>query len=50
MLKTTFSNDAKYTPVGFLDSENSNGDISPRDWRKDAESENTAFRKIVIVD
>ena len=40
---------AKYIPIGFADSEDSNGDIVPGDWRKDVQSGNSALQGITSL-
>ena len=39
----------KYIPTGFADSEDSDGNIVPGDWQKDVQSENCALEEIVSL-
>ena len=39
---------AKYIPKGFADSEDSDGNIVPGGWRKDVQSGNSALEEIMV--
>ena len=39
----------KYIPTGFSDSEDSDGNIVPGDWRKDVQSGNSALKEIASL-
>ena len=42
----SLTTNAKYVPAGFVDSEDSNGNLIPGDWRKNFNNNNGAFENL----